>query len=75
MKFSKVLKGSFGKKSIRGLLDDGTILGVIHLPNAGFAEISYFINNKPVKNKGASNKVFSRNIENFSLLLKKLCYN
>lgn len=69
MKLSKITSGSFGKKSIKGLLDDGTILGVVYL--AGEAP-SYFINGKPVKNKGITNKVFSRNIENFSLLLRKL---
>jgi hypothetical protein len=72
MKTSRIIVGSFGKKSIKGLLDDGTILGVTRLPAGAFHETTYWINGKAVKNKGATNKIFSRNIENFAELIKKL---
>ena len=73
MKFAKIQIGSFGKKSLRALLEDGTILGVVTIP-AGMngREVSYFIDGKPVKNKGITNKKFSKNVENFSQMLKKL---
>ena len=72
MKFGKIQLGTFGKKSLRGLCEDGTIIGVIVLPKGAEHEITYFINGKAVKNKGASNKAYSRNVSNFSLLLKKV---
>jgi hypothetical protein len=69
MKFTKIKTCLFGTRILRALCEDGTILGVIREKTG---KTSYFINNKPVKNKGATNKVFSKNVENFATMLKHM---
>ena len=72
MKLSKVKQGMCGTKTIRALLDCGTILGVTREAGSKGFRNSFFINGKTVKNTGISNKVFTKNFDNFAKMVNYL---
>ena len=51
------------------MLDCGTILGVTREINSKGFRNAFFINGKNVKNTGITNKVFTKNFDNFAKMV------